>query len=68
MIYECARTSKSLRVQMRMYVGLCKSTGKKMNPNVCQRVCTPERKYEYERNYGCEFVSRSESSVVNMSV
>ncbi len=35
---------------------------------MCHCVCEPERKCEYEHKYGYEFVSRSESSIVNMSV
>ncbi len=53
---------------MCVYVGRCKRMSKKMNLNACQHVCEPECKCEYEHKYGYEFVSWSESSVVDMSV
>ncbi len=40
----------------------------KMNLNVCQRVCEPERKRDYDRKYIFEFVSLSKSTIMNMSV
>ncbi len=53
---------------MCVYVGLCKSMTTKMNLNGCQRACEPKSKCDYEHKYGYEFVSRTESSIVNTSV
>ncbi len=53
---------------MSLYVSLFTSMSKKMNLNVCQRICEPERKCEYDHKYGYEFVSLSESLIMNMSV
>ncbi len=64
----CVYEQEYVSINVCLCIGLCKSICKKINPNECQRVCEPERKCEYERKYGYEFVSRSESSIVNISV
>ncbi len=56
-LVKCVRKFRSALGGEVTHRGLCKSMSKKMNLNVCQRVCEPKNKCDYEHKYGYEFES-----------